>query len=208
MPTTSYAIAHGSKDVLLPGVFTDAALTIKLIAGTATSDWYRAGYMRILLPLGGAWIPVRSVPITWNQILEIPYASYRLSFTPQGYLPDCQIFITPYPISYHPMGIYNPATLPPTTGADSSTPITASATNVVLAAANAARAPGGLIVNNATKVMYATFTGAAATAAAPSIPIPANGGALDIPGGYTGAINGIWASGATGTAIIHEFTYQ
>jgi hypothetical protein len=29
----------------------------------------------------------------------------------------------------------------------------------------------------------------------------------DIPGGYTGIINGIWEAGATGSCVVHEFSY-
>jgi hypothetical protein len=94
-----------------------------------------------------------------------------------------------------------------TVGNDVPLTVTASATNAVITPANALRAPEGLIINNANKAMYVTFTGVAATTASPSILIPANGGSVDIPGGYTGAINAIWASGATGTAVVHEFSY-
>jgi hypothetical protein len=79
--------------------------------------------------------------------------------------------------------------------------------NVIIAVANSSRAPEGLIINNANKNMWVTFTGTAATTASPSIMIPANGGSVDIPGGYTGVINAIWVAGATGSAIVHEFSY-
>jgi hypothetical protein len=95
-----------------------------------------------------------------------------------------------------------------TVGNDVPITVAYSATNVVAAPANALRAPEGLIINNATKPMYVTFTGAAATTASPSILVPANGGTLDVPGSYTGAINAIWVSGGAGNAVIHEFTYQ
>lgn len=93
-------------------------------------------------------------------------------------------------------------------GNDSSATVASSATNVVLAAANAARAPEGFIVNNGTKNLWVTFTGTAATAAAPATKVLPSGGNIDIPGSYTGAINGIWETGATGSCVVHEFSYQ
>ena len=69
------------------------------------------------------------------------------------------------------------------------------------------RAPEGLVINNSNKNLWVSFTGTAATAAAPSIKILANGGNIDIPGSYTGSVSGIWEAGATGSCVVHEFSY-
>jgi hypothetical protein len=92
-------------------------------------------------------------------------------------------------------------------GVDSAATVVSSVTNVVLAAANLNRSTEGFIVNNGTKNLWVTFTGVAATAAAPATKVLPNGGNIDIPGNYTGAINGIWEAAATGSAVVHEFSY-
>lgn len=93
-------------------------------------------------------------------------------------------------------------------GADVTTTVQPTTDYVVVAAANPNRAPDCLIINNTTGVMWVSFTGTVATTAAPSIPIPANGGALDIPGTYTGVVLATWAAAATGTAVCHQFSYN
>ena len=95
-------------------------------------------------------------------------------------------------------------------GNDVVTTVTATTSNIVLLAANASRAPECLIVNNSNKNMWLTFTGVAATAAAPAVKIPSSGGTMDIPGSFTGAVNAIWESSLppiTGSAVVHEFSY-
>jgi hypothetical protein len=203
-----FLIPRGSSDFIIPKTYADLGLSIEIVPIQAIGDWYKAGYLKILLPRGSDWIAIKSIPLTWQQIVEIPYRAYRLSFTPQAYLPDCNLIVDPYQLHYNPMSVYNPSLTPPAVGADTPTTVTASVTNVVALPANANRAPNGTIVNNANKVMWVSFTGAAATTATPSLSIPANGGERDIPGGYTGAINAIWQSGATGNAVFHEFSYQ
>jgi hypothetical protein len=92
-------------------------------------------------------------------------------------------------------------------GADSAVTVAPSATNIVLVAANVNRAPEGFIINNGTKNLWLTFTGVAATTAVPSVKVLPNGGNIDIPGNYTGAINGIWENASVGGAVVHEFSY-
>ena len=87
-----------------------------------------------------------------------------------------------------------------------STPL--SVTAVVIAPANLNRAPEGLLINNANQTLYVSMTGDPATTSGNSIPIPPNGGTLDIPGQYTGAISGIWAGAGVGSCIFHQYTYQ
>jgi hypothetical protein len=91
------------------------------------------------------------------------------------------------------------------TGADTPTSIPYSNTNLLILAANPTRAAGGLVINNGTKVLWLNVTGAFATTAHPSIPVPANGGAYDLPGNYKGNVYGIWVAGGSGSAAVHEF---
>jgi hypothetical protein len=105
------------------------------------------------------------------------------------------------------MSISFPPTAGEVTGADTPTTVPASNTNSVLLAANANRATGGMIINNGNKVLWITVNGAPAVAGSTlAIPIPANGGVYDLPGNYKGNVNGIWVTGATGSASIHEFS--
>lgn len=105
------------------------------------------------------------------------------------------------------MSISFPPTTGEVTGPDTPTTAPYSTSNSIILAANASRTNGGMIINNATKVLWITVNGApAGVGSALSIPIPANGGVYDLPGNYKGNINGIWATGGTGSAAIHEFS--
>ena len=108
------------------------------------------------------------------------------------------------------MSVSYPNNGAPAVSNDVATTVSAVTTNAVMIPANLTRAPEGLIINNSNKNLWVTFTGAAATAASPAVKIPASGGTMDIPGSFTGAINGIWESGGTpisGSAVVHEFSY-
>lgn len=74
--------------------------------------------------------------------------------------------------------------------------------NVTLLAANAARL-GATIYNDSTKILYVKF-GATASATSYATQL-GNGGYLEVPFGYTGIIDGIWAS-ANGNARVTELT--
>jgi hypothetical protein len=102
---------------------------------------------------------------------------------------------------------YPPQAQIPVVGPDIVTTIPAVVTSTTLSPANLNRAPSGLIVNNGTKNLWVVFGATAATTAPPSIKVPASGGALDIPGSYTGIVTGIWESGAHGSCVVHEFSY-
>lgn len=102
---------------------------------------------------------------------------------------------------------YPPVTTIPLVGPDVVTTVPAAATSTLLLAANVNRAPSGLIINNGTKNLWIVFSSGPATTAAPSIKLLANGGAIDIPGSYTGAIFGIWEAAPNGSASSHEFSY-
>lgn len=88
---------------------------------------------------------------------------------------------------------------PATTGAASS--VAGSASSVALLASNAAR-KGAVIVNDSTAVLK---VGLGFTASATAYSIELGPGASTTVNGFTGAINGIWAS-ATGNARITELT--
>jgi hypothetical protein len=202
-----FLIPTGAENYLIDKTYADVALSIEIAPVNLRLNWYKAGYLKILLPFEGQWLPISTKPIllTWRQIVEIPYEEYRLLFTPENWLESPNFIVKSYAIKYNPMAISNPVPSRPLVGGDVVTPIVASITNTVLLPANPNRAPEGLIVNNANRNLWIVFSITPATAAAPSIKVPANGGAIDIPGSYTGAVSGIWEAGATGTAVTHEF---
>lgn len=77
------------------------------------------------------------------------------------------------------------------------------ATNVTLLAANAARV-GATIYNDSTAILYLKF---GATASATSFTAKLQPESyFEVPYGYTGIIDGIWASDASGSARITELT--
>jgi hypothetical protein len=102
------------------------------------------------------------------------------------------------------MGINFAPNPPETLGNEAVTTVAASVTNVVLDPANPARREG-FIVNKSNRNLWVAFSSVAATAAAPTSLVPPNSN-INIPDGYTGAINGIW-SGPTPTlnAEVHQF---
>lgn len=93
-----------------------------------------------------------------------------------------------------------PVVLKSTTGTLSN--VASSATSVTLLASNAARL-GASIYNDSIAVLYAK-KGATASATSYTVQIPP-GGLWEVPFGYTGIIDGLWAS-ANGTARVTEDT--
>ncbi len=102
------------------------------------------------------------------------------------------------------MGIYGPPGTPKSL-ADSPATVVSATTAAVIVPANANRASGSYIINNATKIMWVSW-GGTATAASPTTAVPANGGAIDFPNDFTGSVSAIWSALATGSCVIHEFT--
>jgi hypothetical protein len=103
------------------------------------------------------------------------------------------------------MSISYPSSVASTATVGTTVSIAASTTSATIAAANPARLLGGLIVNKGNKKLWVRFDTLPASAAFPSIDVPASGGSIDIPDGYIGAITGIWETGATGAATVIEF---
>jgi hypothetical protein len=100
-----------------------------------------------------------------------------------------------------------PVTTIPLVGPAIVTTTPAAATSAILLAANPNRVPNGLILNNGTKNLWVLFGVGPATTAAPSIKLLPNGGAIDIPGGYTGIITGISEAAPNGSCSVYEFSY-
>lgn len=80
---------------------------------------------------------------------------------------------------------------------------TTSSTTIL--AANASR-KGAIIYNNANRTLYVGLTSSAVSAAAFTTALVASGGYWEVPFGYTGQINGIWAAGGSGNAQVTENT--
>lgn len=85
--------------------------------------------------------------------------------------------------------------------------VSGSASSVTLLAANTARS-GAIIVNDSTAILYVKY-GATASATSYTVPMAGTGGGIpayhEVPFGYPGIIDGIWAS-ATGAARITELS--
>jgi hypothetical protein len=89
----------------------------------------------------------------------------------------------------------------PATGTTTSVADTASSTTLL--ASNAARL-GATIFNDSTEVLYVKL-GATASLTSFAVRLEANG-YYEVPFGYTGIIDGIWSSNASGSARICELT--
>jgi hypothetical protein len=199
--------------VEFPGLFESSVILVS-IHSPIPPVWRKAGYLRVELLLDGEFVTDSYQPIDFGQSrITIPIQPYRLSFDPVRDLAIIypNTFISIYPLSPSEVqntkmsGSYDPGNR--AVGPDSSVTIAAAVTNTVLAAANLARTSEGYILNNSNKNLWITFTGTAATTAPPATKILPNGGNWDIPGNYTGVINGIWEAGATGSCVVHEFSY-
>jgi hypothetical protein len=105
------------------------------------------------------------------------------------------------------MSISFPPVASEVTGPDTPISVPYNTTSIILLPANPNRAAGGMVINNGTKVLWVGLNGAPAIVGSTlSIPIPANGGVYDLPGNYKGNVTGIWVSGGSGAAVIHEFS--
>lgn len=86
--------------------------------------------------------------------------------------------------------------------------VSSSASNVTLLAANPSR-QGASIYNDSTAILYikmgATASTSSFTIALPAGATPAAAAFFEVPFGYTGQIDGIWAS-ANGAARVTEYT--
>lgn len=190
----------GSK--LLPvGTLTRRDLAIEVTIPNQPPTWNKAGYLVPLISVGGGDIPAADILIRFNaQIINVPYAAYKLRFVPVPYMP------ANYTLKLHklPMGINFAPAAAEQLGPETITTVVANVANVVLDPANPARRDG-FIINRSNRNMWVSFSGNAATAAAPtSLVTP--GSNINIPEGYTGAINGIWSGPVpTLNAEIHQF---
>ena len=202
-----FLISTGAENFVIDKTYADVALSIEVMPINLRLNWYKAGYLKILLPFEGQWLPISTKPIllTWRQIVEIPYQEYRLLFTPENWLESPNFIVKPYAIKYNPMSIGYPSSVPSTASAGTATTIPAATVSTTIAAFNASRTLGGLIVNKSNKRLWIRFDALTATTAFPSIDIPANGGSIDIPDGYIGQITGIWEAAATGAVTLIEY---
>jgi hypothetical protein len=104
------------------------------------------------------------------------------------------------------MNISYPSSVSPVSTSGTVTTVNAATTSTTIAVGSPNRLLGGLIVNKGNKKLWVRFDSIAATTASPCIDVPANGGSIDIPDGYIGAVTGIWEAGATGAATVIEFS--
>jgi hypothetical protein len=104
------------------------------------------------------------------------------------------------------MNISYPSSTVPVSTAGAVTTVNATTSSTTIAVASPNRLLGGLIVNKGTKKLWVRFDSIAATTASPCVDVPPNGGSIDIPDGYVGAVTGTWETGATGAATVIEFS--
>ena len=92
----------------------------------------------------------------------------------------------------------------PTSSATSTvTSVADTAASVLLLAANTARV-GASVQNDSTEILYLKL-GTTASLADYTVKMVA-GAYYEVPFGYTGRIDGIWAANSTGAALIDELT--
>jgi hypothetical protein len=200
-----FLIPSGVRDYLIPKTYTESGLSIEIAPTIIRPSWYKAGFLKILLPIGTDWLPIsnKSILLTWKQLIEIPYKEYRLAFTPEIYLSSCQFIVNPYQIQYNPMGLYAP--IPTVIGEQpvlDSLPTTFSAVafNVATPAASyQALAPNTTrqsfaITNTGTAPIYIDLDAPTALAAR-MFTVPTNGTYIS-DFNYVGAVF-IWSSNAT-----------
>lgn len=79
------------------------------------------------------------------------------------------------------------------------------ATSTTILAANSARR-GASIINVSSAILYLDMSGGTATATTAHHVQLVQNAYFEVPFGYTGAITGIWASDAGGSANVVEYT--
>jgi hypothetical protein len=196
-----------------PQTWESTRLLIRIVS-TIPPVWRKAGYLKVEALVEGEYFTVDYKAIDFgNNLIEISLAAYRLSFEPVSQLtvlyPNTSISIyqlSPSEVRNLRMSqSYDPGIRAVSPSSEAT--IVAAVTNTILAAANAARCPEGTITNNSNKNLWVTFKGTTAITGAPCKKVLPNGGNIDIPGSYTGVINGIWEAGATGSCVVDEFSY-
>jgi hypothetical protein len=202
--TDSFLVPSEVQEFICPQTYSDLGLSIEIVPNSYQSTWYKAGYLQILLPFNNKWIAVStdSILLTWQQIIHVPYANYRLRFSLSNWLDGCKIDINPYSIQYNPMGI-NYQNVDKVTGPIVNTTVAALVTSVQLLAADPLRHEG-TIYNKTNKTIYLSWGATAATTADLAIPVGAN---ADIPEDYTGAVQVIGAAGVTGNVLAQTISF-
>ena len=199
-----FLIPSGVRDFVINKTYSDSALLIEIIAPNFRSNWYKAGLLKILLPVGNRWVPISNKPIllTWEQIIEVRYPNCKFAFTPETWLDPCNFIVTPYTIQYNPMGI-NFSPIDKQTGPIVSATVAVPITSVQILAADPLRHEG-TIYNRTTKTIFVAWGAAAATAADLAVPAGSN---LDIPEDFTGPVQAIGAAGITGSVLSQTVSF-
>jgi hypothetical protein len=199
-----FLIPSGAKDYVIDKTYSDAALSIQVDPPNLRVNWYKAGYLKILLPIFNKWVPIsnKAILLTWEQVIEIPYKNYRLSFSPEVWLESPNVIINSYLIEYNPMGI-NYGQVEKQTGAVVDTSIAGSATTFQVLPVDLLRHEG-TIYNRTNRILYIKWGTAAATAADLAVPAGSN---IDIPEDYTGAVQGICAAGVSGAVLSQTISF-
>ena len=199
-----FLIPSGVKDFVINKTYSDSALLIQIIPPNFRTNWYKAGFLKILLPVGDRWVPISNKPIslTWEQIIEVRYRNCRFAFTPETWLDPSNFIVTPYTIQYNSMGI-NFAQVDKQTGGVVNTSAIASINSFQVLPADPLRHEG-TIYNRTNKTIFVAWGLSVATLADLAVPAGAN---LDIPEDYTGAIQAIGAAAITGSVLSQTISF-
>ncbi len=208
MPWDSEQTIQGNTKTVLPYSFSSAVIAVDITATNQQPTWYQSGFLRAILDVDGEPFTGANIQTQFGQqVINFPFSIYTLEFTPRVWLASATIKIkqlSSTQIGALNMGINFAPQPPEQLGSEVVTTVNASITSVPLDPANPNRRDG-FIVNRSNRNLWVVMSGAAATAAAPSN-LVTPGSNIEIPEGYTGAINGIW-SGPTPTlnCEVHQF---
>jgi hypothetical protein len=199
---------QGNDRILLPCSFNSRVLAIDISATNQRANWYQSGFLRAILDIDGEPFIGADIQTTFGQqVINLPFASYKIDFAPRVWLNSTTIKIkqlTTTQLGANFMSISFPGAVAPTANVGTPFAVGVAVTSNTVLAANPLRTLGGIIINNSTKNLWVRFDVTAAVTAAPCVSIPP-GGNMDIEDGYTGPVTGISEAGATGT--INGFQY-
>ncbi len=85
-------IPGGGNLVDLSCDFTSGLLAIEVTANNQKNTWFKAGYLNSYVEFSGSTFLGKIFTLKYgNQLIEIPYANYRLNFQPVNYAIDTRI---------------------------------------------------------------------------------------------------------------------
>jgi hypothetical protein len=78
---------QGSTRVVLPCDFTARVLAIEIASNNQRSTWYKSGFLHAILDIEGQSFIGANIETSFGQqIIELPFASYKIDFAPRIWL--------------------------------------------------------------------------------------------------------------------------